>query len=56
MLFLQKKVKEAGLVWIGPDSEVIAKMGDKNAARNLMIANGIPVVPRNRSSKFFKSL
>ena len=40
-----KKVKEAGLVWIGPDSEVIAKMGDKNAARNLMIANGIPVVP-----------
>ena len=40
-----KKVKEAGIVWIGPDSEVIAKMGDKNAARNLMIANGIPVVP-----------
>lgn len=40
-----KKVKEAGLVWIGPDFEVIAKMGDKNAARNLMIANGIPVVP-----------
>ncbi|MDY5557839.1 acetyl-CoA carboxylase subunit A [Helicobacter sp.] len=40
-----KKVKEAGLVWIGPDYEVIAKMGDKNAARNLMIANGIPVVP-----------
>lgn len=40
-----KKVKEAGLVWIGPNSEVIAKMGDKNAARNLMVANGIPVVP-----------
>ncbi|MDD6055541.1 MAG: acetyl-CoA carboxylase subunit A [Helicobacteraceae bacterium] len=40
-----KKVKEAGLVWIGPDSSVIAKMGDKNAARNLMINNGIPVVP-----------
>lgn len=43
--FFAKKVKEAGIVWIGPDSEVIAKMGDKNAARNLMIANGIPVVP-----------
>ncbi len=43
--FFAKKVKEAGVVWIGPDSEVIAKMGDKNAARNLMIANGIPVVP-----------
>lgn len=40
-----KKVAEAGLVWIGPNSEVISKMGDKNAARALMIANGIPVVP-----------
>lgn len=40
-----KKVKEARLVWIGPDSEVIKKMGDKNEARNLMMANGIPIVP-----------
>ncbi|CAM2771934.1 acetyl-CoA carboxylase subunit A [Helicobacter burdigaliensis] len=40
-----KKVEEAGLVFIGPNHKVIAKMGDKNAARNLMIANGIPVVP-----------
>ena len=40
-----KKVKEAGLAWIGPDSSVIAKMGDKNAARELMKKNGIPIVP-----------
>lgn len=40
-----KKVKDAGLVWIGPDSSVIAKMGDKNAARELMKKNGIPIVP-----------
>lgn len=39
------KVKNAGIVWIGPDSSVIAKMGDKNAARELMKANGIPIVP-----------
>ncbi len=40
-----RKVKEAGIVWIGPDHSVIAKMGDKNAARELMKANGIPIVP-----------
>lgn len=40
-----KMVEDAGLTWIGPRSEVIAKMGDKNAARRLMIENGIPVVP-----------
>lgn len=40
-----KKVEEAGLVWIGPNHSVIAKMGDKNAARELMQKNGIPIVP-----------
>ncbi|MGP1450353.1 MAG: acetyl-CoA carboxylase subunit A [Wolinella sp.] len=40
-----KKVADAGLVWIGPNSEVIAKMGDKNAAREIMQRHGIPVVP-----------
>jgi pyruvate carboxylase subunit A len=40
-----KMVEDAGLVWIGPKSSVIYKMGDKNEARKLMIANGIPVVP-----------
>lgn len=40
-----QKVKNAGIVWIGPDASVIAKMGDKNAARELMRKNGIPIVP-----------
>ncbi|ANV97651.1 acetyl-CoA carboxylase biotin carboxylase subunit [Helicobacter enhydrae] len=43
-LFAQK-VAESGLVWIGPRAEVIAKMGDKNVARDLMRSNGIPIVP-----------
>ncbi len=43
--FFAKMVKRAGLIWIGPDSDVIAKMGDKNAARDIMQKNGIPVVP-----------
>lgn len=33
------------MVWIGPNPEVMAKMGDKNAARALMKQNGIPIVP-----------
>lgn len=40
-----KKVQESGVVWIGPNAEVIANMGDKNVARALMQQNGIPIVP-----------
>lgn len=40
-----KKVQESGIVWIGPNAEVIAKMGDKNIARALMQKNGIPITP-----------
>jgi pyruvate carboxylase subunit A len=37
--------KERGIVFIGPDSEVIHRMGDKTEARKAMIAAGIPVTP-----------
>lgn len=37
--------EEAGLVFIGPSSETIALMGNKLAARELMIELGVPVVP-----------
>lgn len=40
-----KEVEEAGLIFIGPKSEVIKKMGNKNIARYLMKKNGIPIVP-----------
>lgn len=34
-----------GITFIGPDAEVIRRMGDKTAAREAMIAAGVPVTP-----------
>lgn len=38
-------VADAGLVFIGPPASAIRAMGDKTAARTLMKARGVPVVP-----------
>jgi len=40
-----KAIEDAGLIFIGPKSEIIRKMGNKNIARYLMGKNGIPIVP-----------
>ena len=40
-----RAVVEAGLTWIGPDAQTIADMGNKNKARSLAAAAGVPVVP-----------
>lgn len=37
--------KENGIVFIGPPAELIAQMGDKDAARRMMDEAGVPVVP-----------
>lgn len=36
---------EAGLRWVGPPADVIARLGSKIDARRLMEAAGVPVVP-----------
>jgi acetyl-CoA/propionyl-CoA carboxylase, biotin carboxylase, biotin carboxyl carrier protein len=36
---------QAGLVWIGPAPEAIELMGSKIAARELMTAAGVPIIP-----------
>jgi acetyl-CoA carboxylase, biotin carboxylase subunit len=36
-------VIDAGLIWVGPAPDVIAQMGDKINARNMMSSAGVPV-------------
>ena len=38
-------VKEAGIRFIGPDAKVMARMGDKVAARKSAVEAGVPVIP-----------
>ncbi|MEZ0241777.1 MAG: biotin carboxylase N-terminal domain-containing protein [Sphingomonas sp.] len=38
-------VKDAGLIWVGPNPESITAMGLKDAAKERMIAAGVPVTP-----------
>ena len=38
-------VVDAGLIWIGPPPAAIAAMGDKLAAKQLMIDAGVPTLP-----------
>lgn len=40
-----KRVGDQGLSFIGPGPEVIATLGDKSTARELMKGHGVPVVP-----------
>jgi acetyl-CoA carboxylase biotin carboxylase subunit len=40
-----QKVERHGLIWIGPTSEMISKMGDKVAAKKTALECGLPIVP-----------
>lgn len=44
------KVTEHGLIWIGPDAEMIERMGDKVNAKHTAIKCGLPVVPGSDGS------
>ena len=37
--------EKCGIIFIGPGSDVIAKLGNKQEARNTMVAAGVPVIP-----------
>ena len=40
-----RKCTEHGLIFIGPDAEVMDRMGNKSEARETMKAAGVPVIP-----------
>ncbi|MWD26028.1 carbamoyl-phosphate synthase subunit L [Aquicoccus sp. SCR17] len=40
-----RDVEAAGLIFVGPDPETIAAMGDKERAKTIMSRAGVPVVP-----------
>lgn len=40
-----RKCQENGITFIGPDADVIDKMGNKSQARKTMMEAGVPVVP-----------
>ncbi len=42
--------ESSNIVFIGPASEVMTKMGDKTQARNLAVENKIPVIPGSDST------
>ncbi|MCI8662082.1 MAG: acetyl-CoA carboxylase biotin carboxylase subunit [Hungatella sp.] len=43
-----RKCQENGIAFIGPEADVIDKMGNKSQARRTMMEAGIPVVPGSR--------
>ena len=42
--------ESSNIVFIGPSSEVMTKMGDKTQARNIAVENKIPVIPGSYSN------
>jgi len=47
-----RKCREFGLTFIGPDPDVIDRMGNKSQARNTMMDAGVPVIPGTREPVF----
>lgn len=41
---------ENGITFIGPSGDIIRKLGDKSAARQLMMKAGVPVVPGSKGA------
>ena len=47
-----RKCQENGITFIGPEADVIDKMGNKSQARKTMMEAGVPVVPGTKEPVF----
>ncbi|WP_322938720.1 acetyl/propionyl/methylcrotonyl-CoA carboxylase subunit alpha [Nocardioides bizhenqiangii] len=47
-----RAVSDAGLTWIGPTPAVIERMGRKDAARDIAVGAGVPVVPTGDEASY----
>ncbi len=47
-----RKCRENGLIFIGPEPDVIDRMGNKSQARKTMMDAGVPVVPGSREAVY----
>jgi len=45
-----RKVRDAGLIFIGPDPKPMELLGSKVASRQLMLKSGVPVIPGMKTS------
>ena len=44
--------EKCGIIFIGPGSDAIAKLGNKQEARNTMVAAGVPVIPGTKEAVY----
>ena len=47
-----RALEEAGIALVGPSADVMEQMGRKDAAREIAVAAGVPVVPRGEDSPY----
>ena len=47
-----RAIEKAGIVFVGPSARVMEQMGRKDAAREIAVAAGVPVVPRGEESPY----
>ena len=45
---LAKACEDNGIIFVGPPSTVLAKMGDKLAAKEMAVSCGVPIIPGGR--------